>query len=67
MNFPTVNSASEFMQSVLDWKNSEGVFAAPPFEEVEVAGDFLEQMAIASEQWLSFSEWETFCMDNDLC
>jgi hypothetical protein len=56
---PSVNSVEEFKAIVLSWLN--GNFNPTGSDEEMVEWNFNE-----SEKWMSFEEWELFCIENDM-
>lgn len=60
----SINSAEEFKQLMLDWITCK--------ISLTVDGDgagldaFVEWTHEESEKWLSFEQWETFCIENNM-
>jgi hypothetical protein len=58
-NMPVINSAEDFKALVLSWLHGD---FDPDFSDDEMA-DWNHN---ESEKWMSFEEWESFCMQNDM-
>ena len=58
-----IHSAEEFKSIMLDWISGSEQHCPATAEAIDA---FVEWSHDESEKWLTFEQWESFCVENDM-